>query len=225
MIIGGFQKLTLLDYPDRTAALIFLRGCNFRCPYCHNAALIPKNGEHIAEEEVFAYLERRRGLLDGVCVSGGEPLLSEDCPALMERLKRLGFSVKLDTNGSCPERLREVVEAGLADYVAMDFKHTPERYAAAAGIPAPPTDKILASAEYLKTAQTEAEFRTTVCLPMHEPDDLKTIGRLLRGPRTLYLQAYQENPFSVGSGLRTPASEQMRLFAEAAGEYVNTEIR
>ena len=134
MRIQGLQKLTLLDYPGRTACTVFLSGCNFRCPFCHNAPLLTAADEDgMDEDELLAFLKKRQGLLDGVAVTGGEPLLRPDLPQLLEKIKALGYVIKLDTNGAFPERLEAVVCAGLADYVAMDIKNSPARYAETAG--------------------------------------------------------------------------------------------
>ena len=129
MIIQGLQKLTLLDYPGRVACTVFTAGCNLRCPFCHNAGLVTHidNSNHYSEEEFFAFLKKRRGILDGVCITGGEPLLQKDIADFIRKIKALGYSVKLDTNGCFPEKLKELTESGLVDYVAMDIKNTPQK--------------------------------------------------------------------------------------------------
>ncbi|MBO4330960.1 MAG: anaerobic ribonucleoside-triphosphate reductase activating protein, partial [Oscillospiraceae bacterium] len=151
MIINGLQKLTLLDFPGRTACTVFLGGCNFRCPFCHNASLVlrPASLPRIAPHELFSFLEKRRGLLDGVAVTGGEPTLQKDLPELLERIKELGFAVKLDTNGSDPAMLRRIIDGGLADYAAMDIKSSPEGYAAAVGLPDIDLGPVFESADLL----------------------------------------------------------------------------
>ena len=126
MQIGGLQKMTLLDYPGRVACTVFLPGCNFRCPFCHNAPLVLGPGERLDEQALFAFLEKRRGLLDGVAVTGGEPLLQPELETFLRRIKALGYPIKLDTNGSFPDRLRGLLEEGLVDYVAMDIKNWQE---------------------------------------------------------------------------------------------------
>ena len=136
MIISGLQKMTLLDYPGKVACTVFLQGCNFRCPFCHNSDLLGNEGpEPISEETLFAFLKKRVGLLDAVCITGGEPTLQKDLPQLLRKIKELGYLVKLDTNGNRPDVLKAVVEAGLVDYVAMDVKNCPARYGQTAGIP------------------------------------------------------------------------------------------
>ena len=136
MVLHGFQKMTLLDFPGKVACTVFTGGCNFRCPFCHNALLVTELGqsERYSEDEILDFLKKRKGLLDGVAVTGGEPLISDDVLFFMEKVKELGFAVKLDTNGSYPERLKKAVENGLADYVAMDIKNSKELYAETAGL-------------------------------------------------------------------------------------------
>ena len=152
MRIAGLQKLTLLDFPEHTAATVFLPGCNFRCPFCHNAALVLGAGDATGDtpvEEFFAFLDKRHGLLDGVCITGGEPLLQPELADFCARIKGAGFAVKLDTNGSFPDRLRELVESGLVDYVALDVKNAPERYAETVGVPGFDPAPVAASVDYL----------------------------------------------------------------------------
>lgn len=134
MLIKGLQKLTLLDFPGRIACTVFLGGCNMRCPFCHNGSLVLGGGEEISEDELLAFLESRRGRLSGVCVSGGEPTLHPDLPDLVKKIKDLGFEVKLDTNGTNPKMLSRLISDGLVDYVAMDIKNSPEKYAVTAGL-------------------------------------------------------------------------------------------
>ena len=161
MVFHGFQKLTLLDYPERVACTLFTGGCNFRCPFCHNAGLVTHIDEGaFSEEEVLAYLKKRKGVLDGVCVTGGEPLLQPGLPRFLERVKEEGYAVKLDTNGSFPARLKELVCGGLVDYVAMDIKNAPEKYAETAGA-AVRLEDIRESVSLLLSGAVDYEFRTT----------------------------------------------------------------
>ena len=163
MDIQGLQKMTLLDYPGRVACTVFLGGCDLRCPFCHNGGLVlGPMPAGLDSEELLAFLRKRRGLLDGVCVTGGEPLLRPGLPGLLREIRALGYSVKLDTNGSHPQRLRAVVEAGLADYVAMDVKNSPGRYAETAGVPGLDLRPIRESVAFLLEGTVDYEFRTTV---------------------------------------------------------------
>ena len=179
MRIGGLQKLTLLDFPGHVACTVFLHGCNFRCPFCHNAPLV-LGTDVISEEEILRFLKKRQGLLDGVAITGGEPLLSTGLDALLEKIKALGYRVKLDTNGSFPARLRELIDRQLVDYVAMDIKNTREKYALTAG-----ADGMLPAVEesvrVLLRGLIPYEFRTTVVDELHEPEDFSAIGRWLSG--------------------------------------------
>ena len=162
MRIQGLQKLTLLDYPGRTACTIFLSGCNFRCPFCHNTPLLTADAaDGMAEDELLAFLKKRQGLLDGVAITGGEPLLRPDLPALLEKIKELGYAVKLDTNGAFPDRLEQIVRTGLADYVAMDVKNSPARYAQTVGASEFDLAPFENCVSFLLRGMVDYEFRTT----------------------------------------------------------------
>lgn len=188
MEIHGLQKLTLLDYPGRTACTVFTGRCNYRCPFCHNGALVlaPESQPALPEEEILRFLEKRRRLLDGVAVTGGEPTLQEDLPAFLRRVKDLGYAVKLDTNGTRPGVLRALLGEGLVDYVAMDVKAAPEKYAAAVGLPACDLAPVRESAALLMEGAVDFEFRTTVVEQLHAPEDFDAVGRWLRGRKSTF---------------------------------------
>ena len=192
MKIGGFQKLTLLDYPEQVACILFTAGCNFRCPFCHNASLVTAGtGAEVSEMDILAYLKRRQGILDGVVVSGGEPLLQPDLRGFLTEVKRLGYLVKLDTNGSFPRRLEALLQEGLLDYVAMDLKHVPDSYARAAGIDEPGLlARLESSITLLKTGTVPFEFRTTLVKGIHGPADAGAIAAWVAGSQPYYLQSY-----------------------------------
>ena len=199
MNVQGYQKLTLLDYPGRVAATLFLGGCNLRCPFCHNAGLVrTPTAEQNAEDEVLRYLAGRRGILDGVCVTGGEPLLHPDLPELLKKIKALGYAVKLDTNGSLPRRLESVLSANLVDMVAMDLKHAPDRYPAATGcdLPFAPFAESMA---IIRESGLPFEFRTTVVKGIHEKADLLAIAALV-GDAPYYLQKFVDSGNLLESG-------------------------
>ena len=183
MRIGGLQKVTLLDYPGKVACTVFLPGCNLRCPFCHNPALVlpDRATGGLSTEKLLAFLETRRGKLDGVCVTGGEPTLQPELAPFLRRVKELGYAVKLDTNGTRPEVLRALVGEGLVDYVAMDVKNSPARYALTAGIPAAELSGVFTSMDFLLSGTVDYEFRTTVVRELHEEQDFHQIGRWLRG--------------------------------------------
>lgn len=195
MKIGGLQKMSLLDYPEKICAIVFTVGCNFRCPFCHNSALIAADTAEplIAEDEFFSFLSRRVGRLDGVCVTGGEPLLQPDLADFLRRIKRLGFTVKLDTNGSFPERLEALLSESLLDYVAMDVKNAPEKYAKTVGITEISLNNIEISAKLLLDGDIPYEFRTTLVKEFHTPEDIRRIGRLLRGGKKYCLQNFSDS--------------------------------
>lgn len=222
MKIQGLQKLTLLDFPERTACTVFTAGCNFRCPFCHNASLvvdIPKEVE-ISEEEFFAFLDKRLGILDGVCVSGGEPLLQSDIEAFLSKIKELGYAVKLDTNGSFPDKLRMLVEKGLVDYVAMDIKNCPESYAITAGIDALNLEAIQESVAYLKEGHVPYEFRTTVVKNYHFKESFERIGQWIQGSEKYYLQNFVDSGDLIGKKTRGCSEEEMKEFLEVVQKYV-----
>lgn len=191
MTIHGLNKLTLLDFPGHMACTVFTGYCNMRCPFCHNAPLVlfPETQPELSQTEFFYFLERRRGLLEGVCVSGGEPTLAPDLLPFLEKIKSLGFLVKLDTNGTNPSLLREAVAGGLLDYIAMDIKSSPSHYAKAAGISDFCADSVIESADFLMGAGIPYEFRTTVVRGLHNAKIFETIGKWLDGARAYYLQA------------------------------------
>ncbi len=222
MRIAGLQKLTLLDYPGKVAATVFLDGCNFRCPYCHNASLVSGNGRAAAlpQEEFFAFLEKRKGLLDGVCVSGGEPLAQENLEPFFAQIKALGFSVKLDTNGSYPQKLRSLVENSLVDYVAMDIKNAPERYMETAGTTWPIVARVKESAAYLLSGPVAFEFRTTVARSLHTAEDMASIGRWIAGAPRYFLQNYVDSPDVLRPGLQPVDAAGMAALANAVRPFV-----
>ncbi|WP_080799893.1 anaerobic ribonucleoside-triphosphate reductase activating protein [Arabiibacter massiliensis] len=193
MRIAGLQKLTLLDFPGRTAATVFTPGCDFRCPFCHNADLVTGGGagaQDIPVEEVLAFLRKRQGLLDGVCVTGGEPLMQPGLAEFCASARELGYAMKLDTNGSFPDRLRALLDAGLVDYVAMDVKNAPARYAETCGIEGLDLAAVRASIDLLMGGNVPFEFRTTVVRELHEPDDLRALARWIEGAPAWFLQSY-----------------------------------
>ncbi len=215
MSIQGLQKLTLLDFPGRVACTVFLDGCNFRCPFCHNASLVIEPGRQpaISEEELLTFLKKRQGVLDGVCVTGGEPLLWPGLAQLLKKLKQLGYLVKLDTNGSRPEQLRQLVEQQLVDYVAMDIKAAPENYARVAGVPQLDLVPIQQSVAFLKSGAVEHEFRTTVVCPLHTEQDFVQIGEWLRGEQRYFLQGFVDSGELVqAQGLSAYTKEEMEGF-------------
>ena len=220
MRIGGFQKMTVLDYPGKIAATVFTYGCNLRCPFCHNASLVVDDSALLDENEVFAYLARRRGILDGVSVSGGEPLLQPDIEDALLRIRSLGLSVKLDTNGTLPHRLADVIEKGLVDYVAMDVKNSPQKYAETTGCEKIDLDAVRESVSLLMQGKIPYEFRTTVVRELHTEKDIEEIGRWLSGAEQYFLQGFIDSGNLIGQGLSAYGKEEMERLCAVAAQYV-----
>ena len=179
MIIGGLQKLTLLDFPGTVACTVFTVGCNLRCPFCHNPALVfnPPEDMRMSEEDFFAFLKKRQGILDGVAITGGEPLLHSDIGEFIAKIKSMGYKVKLDTNGTFPDRLEKILAEGNVDYVAMDLKNTFDKYAETVGISNFDVELIKRSIRLIQESGVAHEFRTTVVAPLHEADDFEKIAK------------------------------------------------
>ena len=218
MQIHGFQKMTLLDYPGKVAATVFTGGCNFRCPFCHNALLVTElsGSPVIPEEEVLAHLEKKKKLLDGVAVTGGEPLLQKDLPAFLKKLKELGYPVKLDTNGSFPDRLKELVKAGLVDYVAVDIKNRPEKYAETVGVADFDLTPVRETVDFLLSDAVDYEFRTTVVRQFHTPEDIRAAADWIRVAKRYFLQNFVDSGNLIQPGLTGVSSEEMEEMASAA---------
>ena len=215
MEIHGLQKMTLLDYPGKVACTVFLSGCDFRCPFCHNGELVTGTCPPETDDQgLLAFLNRRKGLLDGVCVTGGEPLLRPDLPLLLGEIKELGFRVKVDTNGTHPDRLRRLVEEGLVDYVAMDVKNAPARYAETVGIPGFNPAPVEESIRLLRKSTVDYEFRTTLVRELHRPEDLDAIAAWLAGAPRYYLQNFVDSGNLIGRGYHGFTAEQLQGFAE-----------
>lgn len=196
MIIGGYQRLTLIDYPGKIAATVFTVGCSFRCPFCHNPELVVngtwnmKNGTK-TEEEFFEFLKKRKGKIEGVCITGGEPTIQPDLIEFIEKIKKLGFFVKLDTNGSRPDVIREVINKKIVDFIAMDIKNAPENYKKTSGGKSD-IERIKLSVNMIRNSQIPYEFRTTVIPGIHTEEDFDKIEKWIKGAKSYYLQMYQE---------------------------------
>ena len=216
MNIYGFQTLTLLDYPGVVACTVFLGHCNFRCPFCQNGNLVlhPEREPLIDEETVFSHLEKRKGLLDGVCITGGEPTLESELPDFLGKVREMGYRIKLDTNGYRPEVLKSLAEAGLVDYVAMDIKNSPDRYGETAGLADLDVLRIQESVEFLMRGAVDYEFRTTVARELHGRAEFERIGKWLAGCRKYCLQNYRESEFVLQPVFSAYSREQLERFRE-----------
>jgi len=241
MKLYGLQKMTLLDFPGRVACTVFLGGCDFRCPWCHNYELAVGSAEPVMdEEEFFAFLKKREGLLEGVAVTGGEPCLSKELPAFLRKIREMGFLTKLDTNGAHPELLEQILREGLADYVAMDIKNSPGKYLLTAGL-ARNTESGGSSGEEVRQekARQEAllgrirrsislimelapdyEFRTTVISQFHEEKDFAEIGEMIRGAKRYFLQSFTDRDTVPYGGLGAPGAGELQRYAEQVRRFV-----
>ena len=229
MLIKGLQKLTLLDYPGRIACTVFLGGCNFRCPFCHNSELFMGKPEKLMEdEEFFAFLKTRKGLLDGVCVSGGEPTLYKNLPEFLAKIKELGFLVKLDTNGYRPEVLKALAEAKLLDYVAMDVKNSPAMYAKTVGLETVDLARIEESLRFLIGREVDYELRTTLVAQLHDAASIQDMGAWLGGlvpgkkVKKLFLQSFVDRDTVLFGNLSAPETEVTGTFAAILEPFAET---
>ena len=222
MIFHGFQKMTLLDFPGHVACTLFTAGCNFRCPFCHNALLVTQIDNEIvySEEEILAYLKKRAAILDGVAITGGEPLMHEDLPDFIKKVRALGYAVKLDTNGSFPDRLKAITP--LVDYVAMDIKNAPEKYAETIGVPSYDMSNIFESVSFLKSGAVAHEFRTTVVSEFHTPEDITAIARWLGPKEDYFLQNFVDSGNLICENLHAVPRDTLRSMAANIGSYVHS---
>lgn len=218
----GFQKLTLLDYPGKVASTLFTGGCNFRCPFCHNRDLVFLNEKEsdIENESIFEFLQKRKGVLDGICISGGEPLLQPGLKDFLKKVKELGFVIKLDTNGTNFERLKEFVEEGLIDYVAMDIKNQKNKYLETVGLDSLSLKSIEKSVKYLLEDHVDYEFRTTVVKEFHELEDFKKIGAWIKGAKRYYLQNFEDHDGVIQRGLHSHNKETLIKMKDLMKQYV-----
>ncbi|MCR5137703.1 MAG: anaerobic ribonucleoside-triphosphate reductase activating protein [Oscillospiraceae bacterium] len=226
MFLAGLQKLSLLDYPGAVACTVFTCGCNLRCAFCHNAGLVLPDrmeGDAPGTQEVLDFLKKRQGILDGVCVTGGEPLLHAELPEFLRQVKELGYRVKLDTNGSFPDRLKELVKEKLVDKVAMDIKNGPSRYAETAGLPELDLRAFETSKDFLLGGTAEYEFRTTVVKGLHTEASLLEAAEWIRGAKVWYLQQFRDSGNLIRSdGLAAFSEEEMHGLLEAVRQRVPT---
>ena len=221
MKIQGLQKMTLLDFPGKVACTVFLGGCDLRCPFCHNGELLDGSAPALLDDrELLRFLQGRRGLLDGVAITGGEPLLRKDLPDLLRAVRDLGFAVKVDTNGNHPTALEGLLREGLADYIAMDIKNSPEKYALTVGLSSLDLAPIRRSVELLMNSSVPYEFRTTVVDELHSADDFEAMGQWISGARAYFLQPFTDRDSVPFAGLHAPTKENLEKYASIAKVYV-----
>jgi len=225
--IGGLMKMTLLDFPGRLACTVFLEGCNFRCPFCHNSQIVDgSSSDKMSEEDFFTFLTKRHGLLDGICVTGGEPLVNDEIFDFLRKIKELGYEVKLDTNGSFPEKLKKIVAEGLCDYVAMDIKNSPEKYGVTSGNGSVAFETVRDSIEFLKTCGVPHEFRTTVVKDFHTVEDIVQIAKIIGEGESYFIQPFRDGETVIKSGLSEFGTDEVKALLEAARTYApKTEVR
>lgn len=232
MNIKGMQRLTLLDYPGKVACTLFTGGCNFRCPFCHNSMLVinpEKNANHDTEE-ILSFLTKRKGVLEGVAITGGEPMLQPDIVSFIRKVRELGYAIKLDTNGSRPEALAYLIDEGLLDYVAMDIKNCREKYGMTVGIENYDTSAVEASAKLLmdseKAGKIDFEFRTTVVRQLHEAEDFERMGEWLKGDEKFFLQQFIDSGSLINPQMSGWDDDTLRSFVTIMKKYVpKTEAR
>lgn len=223
MKIAGLQKMTLLDFPGRVACTVFLGGCDFRCPFCHNYEMVDGSLEPLMDDdELIKFLEKRKGLLDGVAVTGGEPCLHKGLPGLLGRFRELGYAVKLDTNGYHPDVLETVLRNDLADYIAMDIKNSPDKYAVTCGVPEVDMSRIEKSISLIINNTADYEFRTTAVSELHDENDFGEIGKLIKGAKRYFIQSFADRESVPYSGLSAPSKAELEAFAAAAGRFVTS---
>ena len=228
MLINGFQKLTILDYPGKVACIVFTPGCNFCCPFCHNASLVTHidKDTYLDNNEVLDYLRKRQGLLDGVVITGGEPLLQEGIEDFIAEIKSMGYCVKLDTNGSFPERLISVIERGLVDYVAMDIKNSRAKYGETVGIENFNIEPIEKSVNFLLQNKVNFEFRTTVVEGLHTIDDIQDIVVWIKGTHKYFLQNFVDSGDLIKPDMKPVSPNLLKKMQKKASEIIpDTEIR
>lgn len=222
MNIQGFNKLTLLDYPGYVACTLFTGGCDLRCPFCHNSQLVLHPlFSPIDNEEIFAFLKKRQGTLDGVAVSGGEPLIQPDIEDFLARVRELGYKIKLDTNGTHPDRLAGIISRGLCDYVAMDIKNSPAGYPRTVGIPAFDISPVRDSVALLLSDVVDYEFRTTAVREFHTSQSFLELAGFIRGAKRYYIQNFVDSGALIQSGLHGFDEDEMQCFVSVVTPFVN----
>ena len=221
-MIKGLQTLTLLDYPGKVACTVFTGGCNFRCPFCHNGGIVLNPGAEpsIPAEKVFDLLKKRKGVLEGVCITGGEPTLWKGLWDFAREIKAMGYSVKLDTNGTNPELMHKLILAGVVDYVAMDIKNCPDKYAETIGVKGFNLQPVKDSVRLLLQGTAGYEFRTTVVKGMHTPQDIVEIGKWIQGAQKYFIQPYRDSDLVIDRSCERHSDEELQVLLAAAREYV-----
>lgn len=222
MFFAGFQKLTLLDFPGRVACIVFTKGCNFRCPFCHNASLVENRADDdISEDEILDFLKKRKGVLDGICISGGEPTLVGELGDFISKVRSMGFAVKLDTNGTNPLVLSQLISSGMIDYVAMDIKNSPQKYSLTVGCDVD-MDRIYQSIEIVMSSGVDYEFRTTFVKELHTPQDIVGIAQMIKGAKQYFLQNFVDSGDILCQNLSAFSEEEMKKLEKEAQKHLKS---
>lgn len=227
MLIDGFQKLTLLDFPNIVSCIVFTKGCNYRCPFCYNSPLVLDKSKtsNYTEDEIFDYLNKRKGLIDGVVISGGEATLQRNIKEFISKIKKMGFKVKLDTNGTNPNVIKNLLEDNLLDYVAMDIKNSFDKYEITVGLSKTCLDSVKESIKILKESNIDYEFRTTIVKEFHTISDIKKILKYIDGSK-YFIQNYQDNENVIKKGLHCFSKDELNMMNdELKNEFTNFKIR
>lgn len=228
MLLCGLNKTTLLDYPGHVAATVFLGGCNFRCPFCHNRDLVfvgesmeKKKVMNYEEDEIISFLKKRKGILTGVCVTGGEPTLNKELPFFLDKIKSLGYLVKLDTNGYRPDVLKKLLSQKLVDHVAMDIKNSPAKYDITTGITGIDISIIKESVDCLLSGMaSDYEFRTTIVKELHDENDMHVISGWIKGAKAYYLQSYTDSEGVIETGYHSHDKDTLMKFLQICREHI-----
>ncbi len=221
MHITGFDKLSLLNYPEKMACTIFTPGCNFRCPFCHNASIVENRYKEYDENDILKFIKSRVGIIEGVCITGGEPLLQPDLKDFIIKIKDMGLAVKLDTNGYMPEKLQELIDLKLVDYVAMDIKNCFEKYTLTSGTTCFDKNRIMKSIEILLSSNVEYEFRTTLVSEFHEKSDIDKICSMIKGAKKYYLQNFEDSGDVIGKNLHGLSEGKLKDYLLEAKQYLS----
>lgn len=221
MHITGFDKLSLLNYPEKVACTVFTPGCNFRCPFCHNASIVDDKYKRIEEESIFKYLDKRKNIIEGVCITGGEPLIQTGIEDFIKKIKDRGLKVKIDTNGYLPEKLKSLIEKNLVDYVAMDIKNSDEKYSATSGAPCFDIERINQSIRLLINGSVKYEFRTTLVKEYHEESDIKKMCKKIQGASSYFLQNFVDSGDTIQNNLHGFGIENLNKYLNIAKNYIN----
>lgn len=218
----GLEKLSLVDYDNKVSCILFKQGCNFRCPFCHNSSLVThlKENTEIPFEEILTYLRKRKGVLDAVVISGGEPTLDLKLKDEIRKIKEIGYLIKLDTNGTHPEVIMDLLENHLLDYIAMDIKNSFEKYPPTIGVDNYEKEKILQSIDLIISSKIDYEFRTTLIEEFHSLEDMNKIGEIIKGAKKFYLQKFIDHETNIEQGLHSVTKENALIYKSVLSKYV-----